>query len=127
MQAGIPLTDADRAPWLQALRQEIARSLAGTGNLALACSALKRTYREQLMVGPNVKLVYLRGSFEILQHRLERRKGHFMSEQLLSSQLETLEEPADAVTIDVDQSVDEIVAEIVAKVVAKSSGRLDLR
>jgi gluconokinase len=112
MHAGIPLDDSDRAPWLAALHREIERSLAKAENLALACSALKRSYREQLLIDSGVKLVYLRGTFEVLRHRLEQRKGHFMTEQLLASQLETLEEPADAVTMDVQQPVDEIVAEI---------------
>lgn len=116
MHAGIPLNDSDRAPWLQALRREIERSLAGTGSLALACSALKQSYREQLLVSPDVKLVYLRGTFEVLRQRLEQRKGHFMPEQLLASQLETLEEPADATTVDVHHSVDEIIAEILTKI-----------
>jgi gluconokinase len=116
MHAGIPLDDADRAPWLQALRREIERSLAGTRSLALACSALKQSYREQLLVSPDVKLVYLRGTFEVLRQRLEQRKGHFMPEQLLASQLETLEEPADAITVDVQHSVDEMIAEILTKI-----------
>jgi gluconokinase len=112
MRAGIPLTDVDRAPWLGALRDEIHRSLAGTGSLALACSALKGSYRDQLLVGPDVKLVYLRGTFEVLQRRLQLRQGHFMTAQMLAGQLETLEEPADAITVDVEDSVDGIVTKI---------------
>jgi len=112
MHAGIPLDDADRAPWLAALHREIERSLAKAESLALACSALKRSYREQLLVDPSVRLVYLWGTFEVLRQRLKQRKGHFMTEQLLASQLETLEEPSDAVTVDIEHPVDEIVAEI---------------
>lgn len=112
MQAGIPLNDADRAPWLQTLRHEIERSLAKDENLTLACSALKRVYREQVLVNSDVKLVYLRGTAQVLRQRLKQRVGHFMSEQLLASQLETLEEPSEAVTVDVRHSVDEIVAEV---------------
>ncbi len=112
MHAGIPLDDADRAPWLEALRREIERSLARAENLVIACSALKDSYREQLLIDSSVRLVYLRSTLEVLRQRLKLRKGHFMTEQLLASQLETLEEPADAVTVDVEHPVDEIVAEI---------------
>jgi gluconokinase len=112
MQAGIPLDDADRVPWLEALRREIERSLAKAESLAMACSALKLSYREQLLLDPSVRLVYLRGEFEVLRQRLKQRKGHFMTEQLLASQLETLEEPSDAVTVDVQHPVDELVSEI---------------
>jgi gluconokinase len=112
MRAGTPLDEADRAPWLRALRGEVERFLSVSENMALACSALRQTYREQLLVDSSVKLVYLRGTFEGLRERLEQRKGHFMTEKLLASQLQTLEEPADAVTVDIAHSVDEIVAEI---------------
>ena len=122
MESGIPLNDADRVPWLRELRLAIERSLAEKRNLALACSALKRSYRQQLMVGSeieqskiqnsDVKLVYLKGTFEELRQRLQHRTGHFMTEQLLGSQLETLEEPSDATTVDAGRSPQEIVAEI---------------
>jgi gluconokinase len=112
MQAGVPLDDADRAPWLEALRCEIERSLAKAESLAMACSALKRSYREQFLIDPSVKLAYLRGTFEVLRQRLKQRKGHFMTEQLLATQLETLEEPSDAVAVDVEHPIDEIMAEI---------------
>jgi gluconokinase len=112
MHAGIPLDDADRAPWLAALRREIERAIQQERNVTLACSALKETYREQLMVGPEVRLVYLKGTFDVLRQRLVHRSGHFMTEKLLASQLEALEEPANAVTVDVRQPVAEIVAEI---------------
>lgn len=112
MHAGIPLDDADRAPWLEALRGEILRALQEKRNLALACSALKEAYRQRLMVGPEVRLVYLKGSFDVLRDRLAHRSGHFMTEKLLASQLETLEEPANAITVDVRQPLAEIVAAI---------------
>lgn len=112
MRAGIPLDEADRAPWLDALRGEVERFLGGAQGMVLACSALKQTYRQQLLVDSSVKLVYLRGTFEVLRERLRQRQGHFMTEKLLASQMQTLEEPANAVTIDVQHSVDEIVAEI---------------
>jgi gluconokinase len=115
MRAGIPLDDVDRAPWLQSLRDEIERATAENRNLALACSALKRTYRDQLCTGLNVTIVYLKGTFEVLRSRLALRKGHFMTEQLLASQLESLEEPSGAVSVNIDRPVQEIVAEIRAQ------------
>ena len=112
MRSGAPLNDADRAPWLRDLRLVIERSLAEQCHLALACSALKERYRRQLMVSSEVKLVYLKGTFEELRHRLQSRTDHFMTEQLLGSQLATLEEPSDAVTLDASLPSNEIVAEI---------------
>ncbi|MGB7555746.1 MAG: gluconokinase, partial [Candidatus Korobacteraceae bacterium] len=100
MHAGIPLTDEDRAPWLQSLRSAITRWLAAGENVVLACSALKASYRETLQVAPEVKFVYLRGSFELIAQRLASRHGHYMNPHLLRSQFDTLEEPIDTVTID---------------------------
>jgi gluconokinase len=112
MYAGIPLDDADRTPWLKALRREITRAIQQRRNLTLACSALKDAYRQQLVVGPEVRLVYLKGTFDVLRQRLVHRSGHFMTERLLASQLEALQEPADAITVDAQQPVADIVAEI---------------
>jgi gluconokinase len=81
-------------------------------NVVLACSALKRDYRQRLQVNSNVKLVYLKASFELLRQRLHHRKGHYAGEQLLASQFADLEEPTDAVTVDVAHTPAEIVAEI---------------
>jgi gluconokinase len=119
MRNGIPLTDADRAPWLETLRTLIAKWIATGKNTVLACSALKQSYRQALQVGPevevNVKLVYLKAAAEVLRQRLRERRGHFMTERLLASQLATLEAPAGAVTVDADRSPAEIVAEIRAR------------
>jgi carbohydrate kinase (thermoresistant glucokinase family) len=104
MSRGEPLTDADRAPWLEILRTEIAARLARGEDAILACSALKKAYRQQLQVDPaQVRFVYLQVSPELLQNRLEQRKGHFMQSSMLSSQLETLEEPdsTEALTVEV--------------------------
>ena len=81
-------------------------------NVVLACSALKRSYRERIQVNPGVKLVYLKGAYELLRERLHSRKGHYAGEQLLASQFADLEEPADAIIVDVALSPQEIVAEI---------------
>jgi gluconokinase len=100
MTHGIPLTDADRAPWLAAIHRRILQSFQGGESLVVACSALKRRYRETLDRGVAITLVYLKGSEELIRERLERRKHHFMNEQMLASQFADLEEPADAIVID---------------------------
>jgi gluconokinase len=109
---GVPLTDADRSPWIAALHDTIAKWVAGTRNVVLACSALKQSYREQLGVGPEVRFVYLKGTYELIYQRLLARKGHFADEHILVSQFATLEEPSDAVTVDIRPSPEEIVTEI---------------
>jgi len=118
MRSGIPLTDADREPWLKALREQIAAWIDAGKNAVLACSALKRAYRDRLRISPELRLVYLRGTPELLRQRLHTRRGHFMTERMLDSQLETLEEPCEsegAVVVDVDRSPAQIVKEIRAK------------
>jgi gluconokinase len=112
MRSGIPLTDADRAPWLETLRECIATRIAAGDNLVLACSALKRSYRETLAVEPEVKIVYLQGAVPLLRQRLATRRGHFMTEKMLASQLDTLEPPEHATVVDIDRSPGEIVTEI---------------
>ena len=116
MRAGIPLTDADRAPWLEALRALITGWVAARKNAVLACSALKGAYRDSLRVAPEVKIVYLKGRPQLLLQRLHSRSGHFMTEQMLESQLAALEEPEDAIAVDIDSSPAEIAAEIRTKV-----------
>jgi gluconokinase len=112
MSQGIPLNDADRAPWLKAIHGAMASWVAEGKNVVLACSALKRQYRDELYHGPEVRLVYLKGSYELILHRLEARHGHFARESILASQFAILEEPEDAVVVDVNGSPQEIVAEI---------------
>jgi len=112
IRLGIPLDDADRSPWLRAIRAAIQRWIAKKQNVVLACSALKRSYREELDGGAEVKLVYLKGTYEIIYQRLGLRQGHFASEKLLASQFAILEEPADGVVVDVEQSPEVLVEEI---------------
>ena len=95
MHAGIGLTDEDRASWLEAMSTAIAAWIERGSNAVLACSALKRAYRDQLRVDPLVTFVYLKGRYDEIRRRLERRHGHFAGVALLSSQFETLEEPAE--------------------------------
>jgi len=112
MSRGIPLTDDDRIPWLNSIREAMLQWNAQQRNFVLACSALKRNYRELLQINSNVKLVYLKGSFELFRARLRARKGHYAGEQILAGQFADLEEPADAITIDAAMSPEQIVAEI---------------
>jgi gluconokinase len=123
MRSGIPLTDADRAPWLETLRALIASWIAARKNAVLACSALKRTYRQSLCVASEVQVVYLRGTPRLLRQRLRARRGHFMTERMLDSQLAALEEPDQAVTVDVNPSPKEIVAEIRARLAPSKNPR----
>jgi gluconokinase len=113
---GIPLTDSDRLPWLDSIREAISEWLSRHKNVVLACSALKRTYRDRLLISPDVKLVYLKGSYDLLRQRLHARKGHYATEQILTSQFTDLEEPTDALIIDVSPSPQEIAAEIRTKI-----------
>jgi gluconokinase len=112
MARGLPLTDEDRIPWLHSLREAMLQWESQRRNVVLACSALKRSYRDLLQINSNVKLVYLKGSYELLRERLRARKGHYAGEQILAGQFADLEEPADTITIDAAQSPEKIVAEI---------------
>jgi gluconokinase len=109
---GIPLTDADRQPWLDRLRTEITHWIAADSNVVLACSALKRTYRQELAVGPQVRFVYLKGSASLIASRLRSRHGHFADAKILASQFGDLEEPKEALTVEITETPKQIVAEI---------------
>lgn len=116
MAAGHPLTDADRAPWLAALRHRIEEILRARGSAVIACSALKHSYRSVLAGdegGREIQFVHLDVSPEELKRRLVRRHGHFMPPELLASQLATLEESHTAFRADGEQPVDVIVESIV--------------
>lgn len=113
MSRGIPLEDADRLPWLLQLQAAIDRWLLENKNVVLACSALKASYREMLCRDQQrMKIVYLKGSFHLLATRLKTRENHYMKADLLLSQLETLEEPEDAIIIDASQPPELIVGQI---------------
>jgi gluconokinase len=118
LRRGIPLTDDDRWPWLEKLRQLIKRSLEAGENAALACSALKRAYRERLQVSDEVKVVLLRGDYALIEKQLRQRRGHFMNPELLRSQFADLEEPKpdeDVITVELGRTPEEIVEEIKTK------------
>jgi gluconokinase len=109
---GISLNDDDRKPWLDSLRRAITQWIVEHRNIVLACSALKRSYRHELAVGPEVRFVYLKGSADLILERLRSRHGHFAGEQILSSQFADLEEPEAAVTVEIASPPQQIVAEI---------------
>jgi gluconokinase len=117
MSAGQPLTDMDRWPWLMAIADEIDRVCLAGKHAVIACSALKRAYRDVLVHGRNdVRMIFLDGTQALIASRLTQRKGHFMPPGLLESQFETLEPPEpneNPVTVSIDASVDAIVDDIV--------------
>jgi gluconokinase len=116
MHRGIALDDADRAPWLSALRKLIEAMLSKGSNGVVACSALKQSYRDELVVDQNsVKVVYLKVSEQIIAERLRNRSGHFMNPDLLRSQFDTLEEPSDAIVVDGSMAPEAVVKAIRAR------------
>lgn len=115
MASGIPLDDTDRAPWLAALHDLISSSLREDRPGVLACSALKERYRGQLVNDhEDVRVVYLKGSYDLIWSRMQKRTDHYMKPHMLKSQFEALEEPANALTMDVAMSVDDMVQEIIS-------------
>ncbi len=118
MRGGIPLTDADRAPWLDAIARWIDAARAAGRPAVVACSALKRRYRDRLIgARADVRLVYLQGEYELVARRMAARAGHYMPLALLRSQFETLEEPAPdehAVVIGIEPDPEAMVEAIVA-------------
>lgn len=118
MRRGVPLTDDDRWPWLENLRELIKRCVAANENAVLACSALKRVYRKHLRVSAEVKLVFLRGDYALVAGQLRHRRGHFMNPALLQSQFADLQEPQpeeEVLTIELGRTPHELVREIKTK------------
>jgi gluconokinase len=118
MSRSIPLTDEDRQPWLQKMHQKIVAAPDNTGRHVLACSALKRSYRDFLRGGcPDVGFVYLNGSFELIHERISARQDHYMKSDLLRSQFTTLEDPSgepQTLVISIAGPIDEIVSTILS-------------
>ncbi len=115
MAAEIPLTDEDRQPWLRAVGDAIGTAFRHGADHVFACSALKADYRRILDPTDGCDLVYLRGDPRLLAERLAGRQGHFFKPGLLQSQLDTLEEPKDAIVVDIDQPVEAIVDFLLAR------------
>jgi gluconokinase len=119
MKAGTPLTDEDRWPWLRAIAQREDELLAAGQSAVVACSALKRSYRD-ILIGarPDTLLLYLRGSKALIADRMKSRKGHFMPPALLDSQFATLEEPGpdeNPIIVDIGGPPDQVVQDAVRR------------
>ena len=113
MSRGVPLTDADRAPWLAAIRTHLAHSLARGECGVVTCSALREAYRSAAIpASGRILLVHLAGEFDLIKGRMDTRQGHFMKTEMLQSQFAALEPPAQALTLDISRSPAELVAEI---------------
>jgi gluconokinase len=115
MKHGIPLTDADRAPWLANINSRLLQLSEEGRNAVLACSALKQTYRDTLSAGLDFRTVYLRGTYEEMRKHILARRGHFAGESILAGQFADLEEPTDALTLDVAGTPDEIAMQAIEK------------
>jgi gluconokinase len=115
MRSGIPLDDADREPWLAALHDLLAQAISAGEFPVLACSALKQRYRDVLLAGnEGIRVVYLRGGYDLILGRMRERSNHYMKPEMLRSQFAALEEPNDAVIVDIARPVPDIIAEILA-------------
>ena len=114
MRQGIALEDADRLGWLRSLRSHMDEQIKQGQDLVLACSALKQSYRDLLGIDQKrVVSVYLKGSAELLRKRITSRTHQYMNESLLQSQLQTMEEPEDGLTVSIDQTPEMICSEII--------------
>ena len=127
MRSGHPLTDEDRFPWLDCLRKQIEQVLSHGENAVLACSALKRAYRDRLRVSEEVKVVFLRGDYAFVERQVRKRKrhGHFINAALLQSQFDDLEEPQpdeNALMVGLGRTPQAIVEEIQARLHFAKSG-----
>lgn len=112
MAEGIPLDDADRAPWLERLNAVLREAHAADRPVVLACSALKRRYRDALSAGlEGLRFVHLDGSYELIARRLAERRHRYMPASLLRSQFDALEPPDDAIVLPIDRDVDAIAAD----------------
>jgi gluconokinase len=116
MSRGQPLNDDDRLPWLAAVAARIEAARGSGVSVVLACSALKASYRASLGVGrPNVFVIHLRGPADVIGDRLRLRTGHFAKADLLASQLDALQPPEDAMTIDATLTPDEVLSEALTR------------
>jgi gluconokinase len=120
MSHGIPLTDADRAPWLAAIRAHILAAIEHGQCLVVACSALKQQYRDFLSGGTNINWVYLKGTEELIASRIQHRPEHYMKAGMLPSQFADLEEPHDALVMDISLAPDVILQQLLPQLRARS-------
>jgi carbohydrate kinase (thermoresistant glucokinase family) len=120
MSQGIMLSDADRQPWLQNIHGELLRFSSSGKNAVLACSALKQSYRETLAAGVDLRIVYLRGTYEQMGQRIKARHGHFAGEGILAGQFADLEAPSKAVVLEASRSPAELVSDILSNLQLES-------
>ena len=121
MSHGIPLTDADRAPWLAAIRDHILAAMEHGQCLVVAASALKQQYRDFLSRGTNITWVYLKGTEELIRGRMLHRHGHYMKAGMLRSQFADLEGPKDALVADISQPPEVILQQLLAQLRARGA------
>ena len=122
MRSGIPLDDVDRWPWLERMNTMIRQKEAQGESVLLACSALKQVYRDRLSKGTTeIRWIYLKGRFDLIRDRLEARKGHYMKAGLLESQFAALEEPVDALSVEIDDAPNAIADSILRQLQALPS------
>jgi gluconokinase len=114
MKHGIPLTDADREPWLASIHSRLQQLSAEENNAVLACSALKQSYRDALSAGLDFRIVYLRGTYEQMRKHILARHGHFAGESILAGQFADLEEPTDALALEVAGTPGDIASQAIA-------------
>lgn len=112
MTRGIPLTDADRAPWLAAIHARLLEAFRNGRSLVVGCSALRQSYRAALAEGIAITWVYLKGSEALVRSRLRHRDGHYMKADMLASQFEALEEPSNAIVLDISNPPRELVEQV---------------
>jgi gluconokinase len=112
MRRGMPLSDDDRRPWLEAIRESIRQMVERSEDAVIACSALKHSYRQMLRITGEVVFVYLKANIDIVRERLKNRTGHFMNPNLIQSQFDTLEESEQALRVDASLPPGEIVRRI---------------
>ncbi|MGA7194223.1 MAG: gluconokinase [Anaerolineales bacterium] len=109
MSRGVALTDEDRADWLISIRKLLNENIETSQSIVLACSALKQEYRNILQVNDEVRFVYLQGTYQQIEARMKERNEHYMKPEMLASQFAILEEPTDALTVDISKAPKEIV------------------
>jgi len=121
MSRGVPLTDADRWPWLEKLNKLILEYISKNRPVVVSCSALKNSYRDVLLMNVSpVVLVYLRGDHDLIKERMQQRQDHYMRAHLLDSQFESLEEPEDAIIIDIEANPEAIINTILQSLYSKN-------
>lgn len=124
MTRGIPLTDADRAPWLAAIHARLLEAFRNGRSLVVGCSALRQSYRAALAEGIAITWVYLKGSEALIRSRLRHRDGHYMKADMLASQFEALEEPSNAIVLDISNPPRDLVQEVLNAPGVKERSRM---